>query len=100
MFAVPAVLQGMHTKAPLCGVAAAPGADGNPRSIHSCGVTALSIITTTSSSSNSSSSRDVGVQTEAQEGRIWCKVSHANGAELLRQLGVFEFQVTSGHRLR
>jgi hypothetical protein len=91
MFAVPAVLQGMHTKAPLRGVAAAPGADGNPRPIFSCGVTALSITTTTTSSS---SSRDVGVQTEAQGGRIWRKVSHANGAELLRQLGVFEFQVT------
>uniref|UniRef100_A0A383WE51 Uncharacterized protein n=1 Tax=Tetradesmus obliquus TaxID=3088 RepID=A0A383WE51_TETOB len=81
------VVQGLHTKAPLRGVAAAPGLDGQPRSIYSCGVTALSI--TTSSSSSSTAGGD-----GAEQQQIWRKVSHANGAELLRQLGVFGFHVT------
>jgi hypothetical protein len=85
---VPAALQGLHTNAPLRGVAAAAaaGADGKQRSIYSCGVTALSITSSSSSSDGGGSG--------LQGGRIWRKVSHANGAELLRQLGVFDFQVT------
>lgn len=79
------VVQGLHTKAPMRGIAAAAGPDGHPRSIYSCGVTALSI-----TSSSSSSGAAAGEQFQ----HIWRKVSHANGAELLRQLGVFSFRVT------
>jgi hypothetical protein len=85
---VAAALQGLHTKAPLRGVAAAAGPDGNPRSIYSCGVTALSITGSSKSSSSSSAGGNA-----ADELQIWRKVSHANGAELLRQLRVFSFHM-------
>lgn len=77
-------LQGRHTKGSLRGV---PADTASPRLIRSCGVTALSI----------RRSRDLEQQQHQQQQqpcKIWRKVSHANGAELLRQLGVFDFGVT------
>ncbi|KAF8069583.1 COQ5 [Scenedesmus sp. PABB004] len=61
------VLQGEHTGAPLRGV---PADAATPRRVRAAGVTALSI-----------------VPGDGGAGLIWLKVSHANGAELLRQLG-------------
>lgn len=94
-----ALPQGLHTKAPLRGVPA-PAPGGPPRQIWSCGVTALSITAAAGASQtpNTAAAAAAAAPTGDEEvvaappgasGRIWRKVSHANGAELLRQLGVF-----------